>query len=301
MELPRNGAPRVINAMSVAFCVSLAACVVGLGCILPNESARNRCGDGHLGQLEIAGTWYQEACDDGNTIRGDGCDDNCLIMESGWLCEEAGKPCTPICGDGQILGDETCDSGLRLPEGYCSDCRTIVEGRCGDGVIVKPFELCDDGNDDRLDGCSATCSVETGYSCFGEPSACTASGAPREARLVDLDATQRLTFCNWLVTAFGGPGRTTACLSNGTTTHTLAVSPTACEAALEHGTIPRCGRNDCTVGEIEHDVAVFNGDLCFYWTSTYWSGSGTCEWVYRAIGYCTARNSAGDFACRDCI
>ena len=43
---------------------------------------------------------------------------------------------------------------------------------CGDG-IVAPSEPCDDGSATGGDGCSATCTIETGFECTGEPSACT--------------------------------------------------------------------------------------------------------------------------------
>lgn len=42
---------------------------------------------------------------------------------------------------------------------------------CGDGLI-QGDEECDDDNADPSDGCSATCTVETGYGCSGEPSSC---------------------------------------------------------------------------------------------------------------------------------
>ena len=32
---------------------------------------------------------------------------------------------------------------------------------CGDGVIDRAHETCDDGNTDDGDGCSASCSLET--------------------------------------------------------------------------------------------------------------------------------------------
>ncbi len=43
---------------------------------------------------------------------------------------------------------------------------------CGNGEIAGP-EGCDDGNTTPGDGCSATCSIETGFQCSGEPSVCT--------------------------------------------------------------------------------------------------------------------------------
>ncbi|MGN6109549.1 MAG: tandem-95 repeat protein, partial [Kofleriaceae bacterium] len=47
---------------------------------------------------------------------------------------------------------------------------TVVSGPiCGDG-LVEGAETCDDGNVGTGDGCSATCQVETGWMCSGEPS-----------------------------------------------------------------------------------------------------------------------------------
>ncbi|TSC22940.1 DUF4215 domain-containing protein [Corallococcus sp. Z5C101001] len=45
------------------------------------------------------------------------------------------------------------------------------DDHCGDGVI-SPREECDDGNSANGDGCSATCGIEPGYGCAGQPSAC---------------------------------------------------------------------------------------------------------------------------------
>lgn len=45
---------------------------------------------------------------------------------------------------------------------------------CGDGII-NAGETCDDNNITSGDGCSSTCQVETGYSCFGSPSVCTST------------------------------------------------------------------------------------------------------------------------------
>lgn len=42
---------------------------------------------------------------------------------------------------------------------------------CGDGK-VKASEACDDGNHTDGDGCSQSCTIESGYACAGNPSAC---------------------------------------------------------------------------------------------------------------------------------
>jgi cysteine-rich repeat protein len=47
-----------------------------------------------------------------------------------------------------------------------------VTAVCGDGSI-DGAETCDDGGTAPGDGCSATCAVETGWSCANEPSTCT--------------------------------------------------------------------------------------------------------------------------------
>jgi len=42
---------------------------------------------------------------------------------------------------------------------------------CGNGV-VEGSEVCDDGDTSSGDGCSATCTIELGWDCNGEPSVC---------------------------------------------------------------------------------------------------------------------------------
>jgi cysteine-rich repeat protein len=44
---------------------------------------------------------------------------------------------------------------------------------CGDGLVVAGEEGCDDGNQGGGDGCASDCTVESGWSCQGEPSVCT--------------------------------------------------------------------------------------------------------------------------------
>jgi cysteine-rich repeat protein len=94
----------------------------------------------------------------------------------------------PVCGNGRIEGDESCD-GSQLGGESCAslgfgggtlacdsdcehdttDCRE--EQVCGDGYVGSE-EQCDDGNDAGGDGCDANCLVEQGWACEGEPSVC---------------------------------------------------------------------------------------------------------------------------------
>ncbi|MBI5510318.1 MAG: DUF4215 domain-containing protein [Deltaproteobacteria bacterium] len=97
------------------------------------------CGDGARGG--------HEACDDGNSVGGDGCAADCRSDES--------------CGNGvvDLAAGELCDDGDRFAGDGCSAyCQTE---RCGNGKVdLAAGELCDDGNNDDGDGCSADCWLE---------------------------------------------------------------------------------------------------------------------------------------------
>ncbi len=87
--------------------------------------------------------------------------------------------------DGNQCTSEVCNAGnpnsQNLPEGtacsqnggvICDGSGTCISNAvCGDG-IPQAGESCDDGNLTNGDGCTATCSVQSGYSCAGSPSAC---------------------------------------------------------------------------------------------------------------------------------
>ncbi|CAH1782730.1 unnamed protein product [Owenia fusiformis] len=49
---------------------------------------------------------------------------------------------------------------------------TVGNGHCGDGIIDRLVEECDDNNLASGDGCSFKCKRENGYHCTGEPSQC---------------------------------------------------------------------------------------------------------------------------------
>ncbi len=152
----------------------------GPGCGQSNDLSKPAtpgCGDGVRTD--------DEACDDGNLMAGDGCAQNCLVVEPGFSCAEPGKKCLPIalCGDGLVASSEQCDDGARVPGDGCSEeckyergwtcegspsvCRATT---CGDG-IQEGAEQCDDGNDRAYDGCSADCTSEP--TCPGGGGNCT--------------------------------------------------------------------------------------------------------------------------------
>ena len=69
-----------------------------------------------------------------NAIGGDGCSRICQI-ENGWLCQNIGQAC-------------------------------VRNAKCNDGIVTSP-EVCDDGNNNSGDGCSADCKKES--TCGGHP------------------------------------------------------------------------------------------------------------------------------------
>ncbi|HEY0190816.1 MAG TPA: DUF4215 domain-containing protein [Kofleriaceae bacterium] len=113
-----------------------------------------------------------EACDDGNTVDGDGCDSNCTISACGngvkagtEACDDGNvtdgdgcdSNCTATaCGNGVKTGQETCDDGNLVDGDGCdSNCRP---SGCGNGVKTGT-EACDDGNTTNGDGCDNNCTV----------------------------------------------------------------------------------------------------------------------------------------------
>jgi fibro-slime domain-containing protein len=141
------------------------------------------CGDAKINQPN-------EACDDGNSLPGDGCSGICKL-EPYYTCPTEGMPCvtTIVCGDGLIGPGEACDDSNKVAgDGCAADCRSIEKGfacrtagmpcervhSCGDGT-TDANEGCDDGNNAGADGCSAHCQIEAGFKCSGSPSACVAT------------------------------------------------------------------------------------------------------------------------------
>ena len=111
-------------------CISLLIACCHFGCddnSAPDNHVTDGCGNGVIET--------DEACDDGNTQSNDGCSADCTLVESGYTCEEAGKPCKKTSTD---PGDED------------------KKAKCGNG-IVETGEICDDNNTSSNDGCSADC------------------------------------------------------------------------------------------------------------------------------------------------
>jgi fibro-slime domain-containing protein len=137
------------------------------------------CGDGRRG--------ITEACDDGGTLPGDGCNAVCEV-EPGFRCPAAGGACRPVtCGDRLVEPPERCDDGNATPGDGCdAGCQPepgwtcTIPGvacgaaSCGDGLVAG-FEQCDDGDAMAGDGCDASCRLEPGFACPTPSTACRAT------------------------------------------------------------------------------------------------------------------------------
>lgn len=137
------------------------------------------CGDGVLDP--------QEACDDANLLSEDGCYENCLLVEEGFICPEPGESCRPYakCGDGAVSFPEECDdNNQRVGDGCSEYCKVEIgskcEGQpsqctdttCGD-MLVEGAEGCDDGNPVPFDGCDENCQWEPTCGAPGTATGCT--------------------------------------------------------------------------------------------------------------------------------
>ncbi|MGB1607969.1 MAG: DUF4215 domain-containing protein, partial [Promethearchaeia archaeon] len=117
-------------------------------------------------------------------------------MEAGWGCSGGWcvtGTCSPICGDGAILGGEECDDGNGGNHDGCSASCSVecgwscsgtdgCTGICGDGMR-KGGEECDDGNTEGDDGCSSSCAIEAGFTCSGARAYWQCGGAGDSCRL----------------------------------------------------------------------------------------------------------------------
>lgn len=126
----------------------LACALLATACVV--EETYGTCGNGVIEQIynpSENGDKLFEACDDGNTVNGDGCSSTCEVQG-------------PVCGDGIKLGAEQCDDGNTISHDGCSATCMVDAPICGDGVKAGT-EVCDDGNATRNDGCTADCKLET--------------------------------------------------------------------------------------------------------------------------------------------
>ncbi len=68
---------------------------------------------------------------------------------------EVAYPADPVCGDGDVEGDEECDDGNDIDTDACLN--SCLVARCGDGSVHAGVEDCDDGNSSDGDACKNDC------------------------------------------------------------------------------------------------------------------------------------------------
>ncbi|HCU24112.1 MAG TPA: hypothetical protein DF383_03765, partial [Deltaproteobacteria bacterium] len=107
-------------------------------------SSQNSCGDG---LLDVG-----EACDDGNTGNGDGCDSLCRTEVPSGDQNDDPSPC----GNGTLDPGEICDDGNNVDDDGCDSNCTLTA--CGNGIATN-HEDCDDGNNIDGDGCDSNCTL----------------------------------------------------------------------------------------------------------------------------------------------
>ena len=122
----------------------------------PNQCVPLGCGNGVL----EAG----EACDDGNTTAGDGCNLSCLL-ELGQTCAMNTSCASGLCDMNVCACDQDSDCVMGEVCRTSSAPNACVPPSCGNGVI-EANESCDDGNTSAGDGCDSSCAKELGQSCM---------------------------------------------------------------------------------------------------------------------------------------
>jgi len=149
----------------------------GNGQLEPGE----QCDDGNINDRDVCsndcllGTSqrcsYDFQCDTGRCVNGvcSRCasDDQCpndLVCVDGECLKVRDVAFTPnFCGNAILEPDEACDLGTENSDKPNAACRPdCSRGRCGDSVLDRPLEVCDDGNTTPGDGCNSLCQVEPG-------------------------------------------------------------------------------------------------------------------------------------------
>lgn len=197
-----------------------------------------------------------EECDDGNTVDGDGCDQNCKHS-----CDPTDhtRDCTP---SNPCLAKLTCDTTTwtcpaesnRQNGTYCST-TTVAQGNCisgacvppvcGDGIVAQNgLEVCDDGNLNPKDGCKPDCS----YTCTTSTavSDCTSTTPP-----LLLVPTCNKVICTNNMCSYTADTSQTNCNTSGGSGTCTSGNPSACTTGV-------CGNGILDQGE-ECDLGSGNG------------------------------------------
>ncbi|HEX4335747.1 MAG TPA: DUF4215 domain-containing protein [Polyangiaceae bacterium] len=166
------------------------------------------CTGTYCGNGKLDGT---EECDDGNTVKGDGCEPDCTFS---CVPGVTGRDCqsTNVCIDSGTCNGAThvCTPLLpKAPGTTCNTSKNCVQGNCiapvcGDGIKAAG-EACDDGNASNTDACTGTCTPVCGSAgdCSGRAAVpCRTAACPAGACTTSADASKNGQAC----TTSGGTG-----------------------------------------------------------------------------------------------
>ncbi|MEM9865641.1 MAG: DUF4215 domain-containing protein [Myxococcota bacterium] len=128
----------------------------GPGTCRAGACAPDGCGDGVRSG--------DEQCDDGNTMEGDGCDNDCTFScivngdcDDGLFCNGLEECDMNVCFPAAPLADgSACDRDDNSSTRDICLAGSCAPSFCGDGFVDAP-EACDDGNDTEGDGCKNDC------------------------------------------------------------------------------------------------------------------------------------------------
>ncbi len=123
-----KGVRLAVVAVSLILVLSMSLVSAGDPDLEDPDLLEGYCGDG------LVVLYLDEDCDDGNKVSGDGCSSSCSI-ETGWTCDDSQPSvCTPICGDGLVLGGEECDDGNTVEGDGCSSLCTLICTETDEGL-----------------------------------------------------------------------------------------------------------------------------------------------------------------------
>ncbi|CAD8090863.1 unnamed protein product [Paramecium sonneborni] len=115
-----------------------------------NQNCQSICGD----MIVTEG----EDCDDGNTIRFDGCNNckfecqkecqtcvngQCSVCTPGYTLQKTMRRCYPTCGNGSIVSEEQCEDNNLTPYDGCFNCQFQCQTQCTNCIYGKCYQ-CDD-------------------------------------------------------------------------------------------------------------------------------------------------------------
>lgn len=273
---------KLFIALAVGVCAVGAAAQPAQATILCTGPGMGACKGGLPNGVCQAG----EACDDGNTINGDSCDNNCTV---------------PACGNGITTSGEECDNGASnddinlnapVPGNACdTHCRLK---KCGNGR-VEGGEQCDDSNAFNDDGCDSDPANNGRVNGNCLVSGC-GNGISNMGEVCDDGDTSNGDGCD---DGTGGNCTPTGC-PNGVKTGTEAcddgntINGDGCDSNC---TFPACGNGVSDAGEKCDDGNKTNGDGCDSNCTPTTCGNGISTAPEQCDDGNTVRNDACDNTC----